>query len=75
MMRRFLRSLIHRLSSASAAVAIREMVTASGRPRSSRTSAGSASSGARLPSTIAQKAGVFGGGASESKPERSSWAR
>ena len=73
--RRFLRSLSHWRISPSALATSCASVTASGRPSLSSTSASSASSGARLASTMSQKAGVFGGGAFGSKPERSSSAR
>ena len=77
---RFLRSLsqIERSASAGdimAALLMRSMVVAAGRPILSITSLISASSEALLASTISQKAGVFGGGALASKDVRSRPAR
>src|SRR5262249_16063788 len=61
--RRFLRSLSQSRNPPVAWALIWLNVTASGLPILSSTSASSASSGARLASTMSQNAGVFGGGA------------
>ena len=73
--RRFLRSISHSAVAAGALAISCSSVTASGLPSASSRSASSASSGALLAATMSQKAGVFGGGALGSKPDRSSCAQ
>ena len=75
MERRFLRSRIQASNSPLAFAVSCASVIAGGLPIRSSTSAISASSGARLASTIAQKAGVLGGGAFGSKAVISSSLR
>src|SRR5262249_48904324 len=75
MARRFLRSLIHTAKSPSAVLWMPRRVVASGSPIWSSVSASSASSVARLASTMSQNAAVLGGGAFGSKQEISSFER